>query len=225
MPASCRRPGDKRFADDRLQCALRIFAASHRRSDMSLFSLAGKAAIITGSSRGIGKAIAERLAEHGATVVISSRKAEPLRRGRRRHQTASTATARPSRSPPTSPRRTTCSGWSTRPRAVRQGRHPGLQRRLQSLLRADGRHFRRAVREDPAEQHHLQPLADQMVAPQMLERKDGVGGRRVVDRRPARHRPDRRLQHLQGRRHAAGAQPGGRVRARATCASTASRPG
>jgi NAD(P)-dependent dehydrogenase (short-subunit alcohol dehydrogenase family) len=44
---------------------------------MSLFSLAGKVAVITGSSRGIGKAIAERMAEHGATVVISSRKPEP----------------------------------------------------------------------------------------------------------------------------------------------------
>ncbi len=43
---------------------------------MSLFDLTGRIAIVTGSSRGIGRAIAFRLAEHGAKVVISSRKAE-----------------------------------------------------------------------------------------------------------------------------------------------------
>jgi len=42
-----------------------------------LFDLTGKVAVITGSSRGIGRAIAERMAEQGAKVVISSRKALP----------------------------------------------------------------------------------------------------------------------------------------------------
>ena len=41
---------------------------------MSLFDLTGKVAVITGSSRGIGKAIAMRFVEQGARVVISSRK-------------------------------------------------------------------------------------------------------------------------------------------------------
>jgi len=43
---------------------------------MNLFDLTGKVAIITGSSRGIGRAIAEAMADQGAKVVISSRKAE-----------------------------------------------------------------------------------------------------------------------------------------------------
>ncbi len=41
---------------------------------MSLFDLSGKVAVVTGSSRGIGRAIAIRMAEQGARVVISSRK-------------------------------------------------------------------------------------------------------------------------------------------------------
>jgi NAD(P)-dependent dehydrogenase (short-subunit alcohol dehydrogenase family) len=62
--------------NDRCRAGARrvVFGKEQR---MGLFDLSGQVAVITGSSRGIGRAIAERLAEQGARVVISSRKATP----------------------------------------------------------------------------------------------------------------------------------------------------
>ena len=48
------------------------------KSTKNLFELNGKVAIVTGSSKGIGLAIASAFAEYGAHVVLSSRSQEAI---------------------------------------------------------------------------------------------------------------------------------------------------
>src|SRR5271168_1729450 len=45
---------------------------------MNLFNLSGKVALVTGGSKGLGKAMARGLAEVGADIVISSRHEDDL---------------------------------------------------------------------------------------------------------------------------------------------------
>ncbi len=46
----------------------------------NLFNLSGKVALITGASRGIGESIAKLLAQHGAHVIVTSRKLDGCER-------------------------------------------------------------------------------------------------------------------------------------------------
>src|SRR5437588_5839580 len=66
------------MAGRRLECTHQRSVAE--ASPMGLFDLGGKVALVTGSTRGIGEAIVRRMAEHGAKVVVSSRKADACER-------------------------------------------------------------------------------------------------------------------------------------------------
>ena len=177
----------------------------------SLFDLTGRVAIVTGSSRGIGRAIAERLAEHGASVVISSRKAEACA------ETAAAINGALKRD-------------AAKPIAANISSKEELQHLVDETTGAFGRidilvcnaasnpyygamagisdaQFRKILDNNVLANHWLIHMA----APGMIERKDGSVDHRLVGRRAERFESARRLQHLQSRRSSAGAQSGGRM--------------
>ena len=62
-----------------------------------LHDLTGKVAVVTGGSRGIGRAIVQALAESGADVVVASRKLDACERAAEEIRASTGRTAVPSR--------------------------------------------------------------------------------------------------------------------------------
>jgi NAD(P)-dependent dehydrogenase (short-subunit alcohol dehydrogenase family) len=95
------------------------------------FDLSGTVAVITGSSRGIGRAIAETMAALGAKVVISSRKADAC-------EEVAEAIRRAKGEAIVIPCNISRKDHQAQPQAMGAHRHSRVQRRRQSLLRTAG---------------------------------------------------------------------------------------
>ena len=173
------------------------------------FDLTGQVAVITGSSKGIGRSAAEIMASLGAKVVISSRKAD-----------ACEAVAAGIRK----------AGGEAIVIPCNISRKEEVKALVKGTLEQWGRIDTLVC--NAAVNPYFGPLAnipddafdkimslqhqEQPVAVQSRHARHGREGRRqrrhrLLDRRPARQRAARRLRHLQGRRHAADPQPGGGV--------------
>ena len=116
-------------------------------SATELFDLTGKVAVVTGGSRGIGRAVAEGLATAGADVVIASRKLDNC-------QTAAAEIERATGPPGAAGRVPRRNLGGRRParrhrvRRVRPVRRPGQQRRHVAALPEPRVGHRGALRQD-----------------------------------------------------------------------------
>ena len=176
----------------------------------SPFSLAGKVAIVTGSSRGIGRATAELFAQLGAKVVVSSRKEEAC-------QPVADAIGAAGGEAAVIP----CNiGRKAEVEALVAGtierfgrdRRARLQRRREPDLRADGVALGRGVRQDHGLEREVEPVALQARHPRAWRSAaaasvvivSSIAGLRGTEN-------DRRLRHLEGGRFRPRPQPRGRV--------------
>ena len=182
--------------------------------------LEGKVCVVTGASRGIGRATAERLSAEGGHVLLVARDEAELARGRR--------------------------GVRRERGLHRLRRHRPRRRRAdhRDVRRADGRH-RRARQQRRARRwaRSLEELTDDewramydlhVLAPMRLMRAAAPrmaarGGGRIVNvcssAGQAPVADERRLQRHEGRAALALARLRGRVRGATACSSTPSRPG
>src|SRR5690606_23751447 len=93
--ADRRRPDRGAPAHHRTPRAQEVRAPSPGVGSMTAGELTGKVALVTGATRGLGRAIADALAEAGATVIVSSRKAEACEEVAREITEATGAKAHP----------------------------------------------------------------------------------------------------------------------------------
>ena len=160
------------------------------------FDLTGKVAVITGSSRGIGRSSAELLAKLGAKVVISSRKAdacEEVADGIKK--AGGDAHVIPCNISRREEVEALISGTT---------KHYGkvdilvCNAAVNPVLRPAARHQGRGLRQDHGLQRQEQHLALRAGDPANGRARQRLGRDRLLDRRPARLDRDRRLRHLQG---------------------------